>query len=49
VRRPPPARGDRRGSRARETFTTAPAPAAPTIDGEERDLISAMPGGRNFQ
>jgi hypothetical protein len=49
ARRPPPAGGDKRGSRARGPFANAPAPAAQTIGGEERDLINAMPGGRNFQ
>jgi error-prone DNA polymerase len=48
VRRPPPAGGDRRGSRAPRV---APPLAAQTIDRldiKERDLIRAMPGGRNF-
>ncbi|MGA2792856.1 MAG: OB-fold nucleic acid binding domain-containing protein, partial [Roseiarcus sp.] len=49
ARRPPPADGDRRGSTHERRFSNAPAPAAQTIDGAERDLISAMPGGRNFQ
>ncbi|MGA2043486.1 MAG: error-prone DNA polymerase [Roseiarcus sp.] len=45
ARRPPPAGGDRRGSRM-----TAPArPGAPEApEAPERELIRAMPGGRNF-
>jgi len=51
VRRPPPAGGDRRGSRTRREplLAEAAAPAAQTIELEERELIRAMPGGRNFQ
>ena len=49
ARRPPPAGGDRRGSKApRASPVMAPAPAAQTIETEERDLLRAMPGGRNF-
>ena len=49
ARRPPPADGDRRGCRAPRAWpAAAPAPEAPTLDLEERDLIRAMPGGRNF-
>jgi error-prone DNA polymerase len=48
ARRPPPAGGDRRGSR----MAPAPArPAAPETAAPEpppRELIRAMPGGRNF-
>jgi error-prone DNA polymerase len=49
VRRPPPAGGDRRGSKAPRALLVAPStPIAETIETEERDLIRAMPGGRNF-
>jgi error-prone DNA polymerase len=49
VRRPPPAGGDRRGRKASRALLVAPsAPIAETIETEERDLIRAMPGGRNF-
>ncbi|WP_158818581.1 error-prone DNA polymerase [Methylocapsa sp. S129] len=49
ARRPPPAGGDRRGSKTpRAAPIAAPAPVAQTTDIEERDLIRAMPGGRNF-
>ncbi len=48
VRRPPPANGDRRGTRGRRS-SNPPTAAAPPIETDERDLISAMPGGRNFQ
>ncbi|MGO9756986.1 MAG: error-prone DNA polymerase [Roseiarcus sp.] len=49
ARRPPPANGDRRGSARGRRSSNPPALAAPPIDMEQRDLISAMPGGRNFQ
>ena len=49
ARRPPPSGGDRRGSKApRVSPVAAPAPAAQAIATEERDLVRAMPGGRNF-
>jgi error-prone DNA polymerase len=49
VRRPPPAGGDRRASKApRASLVAAPAPAEQAIGVEEQDLIRAMPTGRNF-
>ena len=47
ARRAPPA-NDRRETRGRRA-SKPPALAAPPVEMEERDLISAMPGGRNFQ
>jgi error-prone DNA polymerase len=49
VRRPPPADGDRRGSARGRRSSNPPAPATPPIGMGQRDLISAMPRGRNFQ
>jgi DNA polymerase III alpha subunit len=50
ARRPPPAGGDRRGSRApRLPLPVSPTQAAQMSEAEERELIRAMPGGRNFQ
>jgi error-prone DNA polymerase len=49
VRRPPPPGGDRRGSGAPRALPVAPsAPDLPEIETEERELIRAMPRGRNF-
>ena len=46
VRRPPPEGEDRRGKPRRASPLQLPAPSTPAE--EERDLIRAMPGGRNF-
>jgi error-prone DNA polymerase len=49
VRRPAPAGGDRRASKApRAALVAAPALPEQAIGTEEDDLIRAMPGGRNF-
>jgi error-prone DNA polymerase len=49
VRRPPPPGGDRRGSSpSRASLAELHAPDLPETETEERELIRAMPAGRNF-
>jgi len=48
VRRPPP-EGDPRAGKAPRRPPQPDAPAsAPPLDVEEREVVRAMPGGRNF-
>jgi error-prone DNA polymerase len=48
ARRPPPAGGDRRGSRLAPGSARPAAPETAAPEPPPRELIRAMPGGRNF-